>query len=501
MQASTNAAASHDFSEIYSAYFDHVWTYLRRLGVPAPLLDDAVQDVFVVCHRRLPEFEGRSTIRTWLFGIARRIAFRYHRREARVAQKHAAMGRETSPARSHLDDDIHRAQAGALLHEFLESLDDDKREVFVLAELESYSRTQLGEALGISPGTAYNRLRAARRRFEERFQHSPWQTAVRVCAQRPERVPEGARQRSWAALVPLIGLGDGGPGSDAPGSESGGSDGTTAPTAGAPSEPPSAVGDRPRARPDPGGAPTHRAFDEASPRGSSLAAGAAEGGAGAATPWLAALAIVGVVGGGAAVWATRDPVESRTEPTVAEVATDPTVLGATPSEVRDVPPRAASPSAADGPAAPLRRREASAALGPRGSDQARGRSAPTAHAPEPSGSAAPPLTLKTPASLGEGPRVADEVQLLERAHQLAGQPSGAAAALALLQDHERRFPSSAFEQERRASRVVALCHLGRGSDARREADRLRARFPAAAVDDSAFARCNEKEKVEDEDEE
>lgn len=488
MQATTSpsAAVSYDFSEVYAEYFDHVWTYLRRLGVPTPLLDDAVQDVFVVCHRRLPEFEGRSTIRTWLFGIARRIAFRYHRREARAAQKHAALWREASPSRSNLDEDIGRAQAGEMLDEFLESLDDDKREVFVLAELESYSRTQLGEALGISPGTAYNRLRAARRRFEERFRHSPWQSHVRVCAQRPERVPEGARQHTWALLVPMLGLGEtatttGEVGTATTSLELGSQAANQGTTAG---------------------------WSQAASGGDAALAGgtAASPTMGVATStstpttmgWVVAAAAAMLVGGVAVTYLSTD---AETEPLVvrastveqgSELASSPPVVredaSHAESELGSIPTRVptfVAPVPAElEPPAPERLTAGPAAPASAKRSRPHGRSA--------AGSVASSLAVDEPRSRPArpaAPQLGDEVELLARAHKLASRPHGAARAIALLEDHERRFPSSAFEQERRSSRVVALCQLGRGADARAEADRLRQRFPSATIDDAAFSRC------------
>ena len=75
-------------SRLYRESFDDVWAALRRLGVPAASLEDAVHDVVVVAHRRREDFEGRSGARTWLLGIARRIAFRYRRTEARTLRRH-----------------------------------------------------------------------------------------------------------------------------------------------------------------------------------------------------------------------------------------------------------------------------------------------------------------------------------------------------------------------------------------------------------------------------
>src|SRR5687768_12204599 len=73
----------HDFDEVYAENFPFVWRCLRALGVPQALLDDATQDVFVVVHRQLDAFEGRSSVRTWLYGIARKVAFNHRRRQQR----------------------------------------------------------------------------------------------------------------------------------------------------------------------------------------------------------------------------------------------------------------------------------------------------------------------------------------------------------------------------------------------------------------------------------
>src|SRR5262245_51753387 len=69
-------------AEVYETQFDFVWRSARRLGVASLHVDDVVQEVFLVVFRRLAEFEGRSSLKTWLFGITRRVV-RDHRRSAR----------------------------------------------------------------------------------------------------------------------------------------------------------------------------------------------------------------------------------------------------------------------------------------------------------------------------------------------------------------------------------------------------------------------------------
>src|SRR5689334_14306305 len=70
--------AHGDWSAIYEQHFDTVWQGLRRLGVAESALDDAAQEVFFIAFRRIAEFEGRSTLKTWLYGIALRVARRFH---------------------------------------------------------------------------------------------------------------------------------------------------------------------------------------------------------------------------------------------------------------------------------------------------------------------------------------------------------------------------------------------------------------------------------------
>jgi hypothetical protein len=68
--------------QLHRQYFDFTWRSLRHLGVPEHAVEDAVQDVWLTAHRQLGSFEGRSTPRTWLFGIVLNTV-RNHRRNQR----------------------------------------------------------------------------------------------------------------------------------------------------------------------------------------------------------------------------------------------------------------------------------------------------------------------------------------------------------------------------------------------------------------------------------
>ena len=158
--------AAVTFEEIYESYFDFVWRSLRRLGVHPAALDDAVQEVFLVVHRRLSEFEGRSSLKTWLFGISMHVAQRLARTLARHPADELPDVLLDRPTTATPQDEAARNEAIILLYAILDELDPDKRAVFVMAELEQLTAPEIAEALGAPLNTVYSRLRAARREFE-----------------------------------------------------------------------------------------------------------------------------------------------------------------------------------------------------------------------------------------------------------------------------------------------------------------------------------------------
>jgi RNA polymerase sigma-70 factor, ECF subfamily len=163
------ATTMEDFESIYEAHFDFVWRSARRLGVEESALDDVVQEVFVVVHRRLPEFQRRSSLKTWLFAITLRVASE-HRRSCRRNEPERRGDVDpdaTEDLRAGPHEAIARAEAAAALRLFLDSLDDDRRAVFILAELEGMSAPEIAEATSSNVNTVYTRLRSARQSFED----------------------------------------------------------------------------------------------------------------------------------------------------------------------------------------------------------------------------------------------------------------------------------------------------------------------------------------------
>jgi RNA polymerase sigma-70 factor (ECF subfamily) len=162
------------FEAVYEAHFPFVWRNVRRLGVPHASVEDVVQEIFVIVHRKLGDFEGRSSVKTWLFGILLRVVRDFRKSQRRKNPQGQeerldpeALGDDPSQAP---DQRAASAEGIRVLHALLDELDDEKREVLVLAELEQLTVPEIAESLGINLNTVYSRLRVARQEFEQAIQ-------------------------------------------------------------------------------------------------------------------------------------------------------------------------------------------------------------------------------------------------------------------------------------------------------------------------------------------
>jgi RNA polymerase sigma-70 factor (ECF subfamily) len=161
------------FDAVYDEHFAFVWRSARRLGIAPSALDDVVQDVFVVVHRRLADFEGKSSAKSWLFGIVLHVVRDVRRTLRRKPAQLGGAGRSGDDVGDVVDidgssphDSAAKREAVQMLHTILEAMPDDQREVFILSELEQMSVPEIAAAVGANTNTVYSRLRAARADFE-----------------------------------------------------------------------------------------------------------------------------------------------------------------------------------------------------------------------------------------------------------------------------------------------------------------------------------------------
>lgn len=158
------ATAPHpELVALYRAHFQFVWRSARRLGAADGAQDDVVQDVFLVVARRLAEFRSEASARTWLFAITLRVVREHRRSTFRHLRRVEAYADSGPPVTS---DPIARSDAQRTLQWALDQLDDDRRSVYVLAELEGLTAQEIAEGLRVNINTVYSRLRSARTQLE-----------------------------------------------------------------------------------------------------------------------------------------------------------------------------------------------------------------------------------------------------------------------------------------------------------------------------------------------
>ena len=160
-------AAPLEFEAVVAEHGPYIWRVLRRLGVRESDVEDVWQETFIVVHRKLGAFEGRSQVRTWLSAIAVRVASDYrsraHRRREQATDELPDDATTTSPQH----DDLVEQQRRALLDRLMSELKPEQREVIVLYEFAELPMQEVAEALGCPLQTAYSRLHADRRALEQ----------------------------------------------------------------------------------------------------------------------------------------------------------------------------------------------------------------------------------------------------------------------------------------------------------------------------------------------
>ena len=157
------------FEGLYERWFADVSRWVRALGGPEADRDDLVQEIFLVVHRRLSDFDGHN-VAGWLYQIARRKV-RDHRRLLWV--KHL-FGNTSQPlvdamltTKQSALDELETKQKRELLAQLLEKLNEDQRAAFVLFEIEGNSGEEIAAVMGVPVNTVWARIHKARKKLQE----------------------------------------------------------------------------------------------------------------------------------------------------------------------------------------------------------------------------------------------------------------------------------------------------------------------------------------------
>lgn len=159
-------ATALDAAAVHAAHSGFLWATLQRLGGRARDLDDLYQEVFIVVHRRLGDYDPALPLRPWLFGICVRVVAGWRRRahvrrEALVDEM--PEGDHSAPSPEERAD---RSRNQLILQSILDELDLERRAVFVMYEIDELPCDQIAEMMGVPVGTVHSRLHTARKEFE-----------------------------------------------------------------------------------------------------------------------------------------------------------------------------------------------------------------------------------------------------------------------------------------------------------------------------------------------
>ena len=169
MPPDSRASAIPTFEQLYDQRFDDVSRWVRALGVRDADRDDVVQDVFMVVHRRLPDFDGQN-VTGWLYQIARRKV-RDHRHLTWVKHLFGAnrvpVVEGTPTHEPGALEGLETKRKAELLEHLLDTLNPDQRAAFVLFEIEGNSGEEIAVLQGVPINTVWARIHKARKKLQE----------------------------------------------------------------------------------------------------------------------------------------------------------------------------------------------------------------------------------------------------------------------------------------------------------------------------------------------
>jgi RNA polymerase sigma-70 factor (ECF subfamily) len=162
----------HAFSHIVRRYQDRVFGLCLRWLGERSLAEEVAQDVFVALYRSLGRFRGESSLSTWIYRVSvnhcknkrlyssRRRRDRHEPLEGR--ERDDAPARELPAGGRGTEIGVELSQAQRLVHEALEAISEEHRQVIILRDIQDLDYHEISEILELPRGTVKSRLHRAR---------------------------------------------------------------------------------------------------------------------------------------------------------------------------------------------------------------------------------------------------------------------------------------------------------------------------------------------------
>lgn len=144
--------------QLFEQTSPRVYQLLFRITGNADDAADLTQNAFVKALTRIADFDGRSSLATWLHRIAVNEALQFQRRAGVFRRK---LGEFAATHTDEFDDTSRRQRSMDVAHALL-SLAMPERTVLLLRYQEGYDYRTIAEMTGLPPGTIASRLNRAR---------------------------------------------------------------------------------------------------------------------------------------------------------------------------------------------------------------------------------------------------------------------------------------------------------------------------------------------------
>lgn len=149
-----------------------LYAYLRRRTGSEADAVELTQQTFTRAWDARGRFEHRSSVSSWLHGIAHHVWLDWRRKGGRFEDRSDAWWEQVPCAEVRPDQSLEKSDTSGAVYAAVERLEDDLRDTVHLHYYQGLSLAETAEVLGISASTVKNRLRDALARLQRTFSSS-----------------------------------------------------------------------------------------------------------------------------------------------------------------------------------------------------------------------------------------------------------------------------------------------------------------------------------------
>ena len=165
-----------EFARLVDTYYEMIYRLSVRMVTNPQDAEDILQETFLKAYRHLKNFDGRSSVSTWLYRIATNEALMFLRRQKteQISIDEPLDGEENEQEPLQIvdwgslpEDSLLSTESLAYLDQAVSELTPSLRVVFVLRDIQGLSTQETADVLGLTETAVKTRLSRARLRLRE----------------------------------------------------------------------------------------------------------------------------------------------------------------------------------------------------------------------------------------------------------------------------------------------------------------------------------------------